>query len=182
MGKHLAKLIFGTTALLALAGCGGGSSGTPAPAPVVYNQGNLPDDGYWLCRLDFQFANNGFTSPGQLLFSGEGLLRVKEQMRTACFRTVRDSNCVAVADANQFRCARAQNIGGLNDYAGPTTCRFSFNYQMPDGSYRAGAFGSRAQNQALAVRMLFNECRQSFYSAACSEAIFENRVACRPTE
>jgi hypothetical protein len=175
---------FLATLLLALTGCGGSDGSSAAPAPVIpYTQQNLPDDGYWMCRLDYPIVVGNFAVPGHAVVAGQSLAIVKSKMGDACFRMpeANAQSCRNALQAQQFRCARAESSGGLVGYPGPTTCQMSYQYPVGDRGMRSGAFASFGPNQAVAARGLFNQCRRSMLVNDCSEALLSNAMVCRPS-
>lgn len=165
--------------IASLAGCSGSDPAPvavpPPSTPNVYSQGNLPDPGYWMCRLEFRSYDGRRSLP---VAAGESLTLVKQRLERACFRRG-DANCDAAARNNQFNCVRAENLGGLNEYPYGTVCRLSYRYRYGNG-IAEGYFVSRGMNQAFAARTIIDRCLASGQSAECVNAILANQTVCRP--
>lgn len=165
--------------LASLAGCSGSDPAptvAPPPSPPnLYSQGNLPDQGYWMCRLEYRSFGGRRPFP---VAAGESLTLVKQRLERTCARRG-DANCDAAARNNQFNCVRAENLGGLNEYPYATACRVSYRYRSRNG-IAEGFFASSGANQGFAARTIIDRCLASGRSADCVNAILANQTVCRP--
>jgi hypothetical protein len=178
--------IFVSALLLSCVGCGG-SHEAPPPAPIVFSQGNLPDAGYWLCRLDSPLNLRNRASATELTAAGESLTLVKQKIERSCRvraenrRRAENEECLAAAQNNRFACVRAANSGGMNEYPGPTTCQLSYDDSSGNGPRRLHKIGARGSTQEYAAAAVFRQCVRSFRSVECTQAILSNAMICRPT-
>ena len=165
--------------LASLAGCAGSDPApvaVPRPSPPnVYNQGNLPDHGYWMCRLEYRDYRGNRVLP---VAAGESLTFVKQRLERTCARRG-DANCDAAARNNRFNCVRAENLGGMNEYPYATSCRLTYRYGYGN-DIAEGYFVSRGSSQGFAARTIIDRCLASVRSADCVNAILANQTGCRP--
>ncbi len=181
--KNLSAFFF--VGLVALSGCGkGDSSAAPAvPQTLSQAQSVLPDSGYWMCRLDYQYRNRyGYSESNGFLIAGEGRANVKSQIAEACLRSVYSDECSAVVARKEFQCARAQNTGGLSEYPYYVMCNLPFQVKNRYGYMESANIRFSGTNQAAAMKQIFDSCQKSAYSDECSRAIFNGAASCATVE
>lgn len=177
---NLGMVFLGLVFSFSLVGCGSDDS-RPA-APFVEAQKNLPDSGYWYCRLDYTaHLRDGSTSRDFFATTGEGRGAVKQKITQQCISGAYEVDCSVEVTNDRFRCARAENTGHLNGYSDVTYCRLPFTTVFR-GKSEEGAFESTGENQRSAVKKLFNTCLRGFYSRECSDAILSDAMDCKPVQ
>ncbi|MBS1962288.1 MAG: hypothetical protein JST04_08740 [Bdellovibrionales bacterium] len=179
----MVKILAGLALLTLFSGCG--SDDRPA-GPFLEAQKNLPDDGYWFCRLDYTVHyRNGAADQEFFTALGEGRSAVKQKIAQQCINSSYEVDC-SVAVTNQFfNCTRAENTGHMTDYRGVTYCRLPYTTQWRDGSIEHRMFESTGKDQKEAVKKIYSSCTRGLlfaYTRECTDAILADAMDCKPVQ
>lgn len=181
--KMMAKVLASLALLTVFAGCGSDDRPT---GPFLEAQKNLPDDGYWFCRLDYAVHYKDGTSDREFFTAlGDGRPNVKQKIAQQCINSSYKVDC-SVAVTNQlFNCTRAENTGHLVDYPGVTYCRLPYTVALRNGSLEHRMFESTGKDQKEAVKKIYSSCTRGFlfeYTRECTDAILADAMDCKPVQ
>lgn len=170
--------------ILILTGCGSEApTKSTVPQSLTEAHASLPDSGYWLCRVDYNYFDRSYgTQNDGILVAGEGRAAVKRQITESCLAGYHATDCISVIEKKDFKCVRAQNTGGLAEYPNYVVCNLPFTYFDRSYGTQTDSYRTSASNQGEAMKKIFDLCRGGYHRDECSNAIYRGAAVCTTVE
>ncbi len=130
-------------------------------------QTNLPEDGYWLCRLDFV---DGEASNS--LYSFESYRSEARSMITGQCESQKTTKkiCARAITQGKTQCVRAKNIGGVVSRKRKAYCTISFDNDL--------TLSGQGATQVDAAKEMIQNCLSSDHKDSCTQAILNDEAKC----
>lgn len=154
-----------------LSGCGG--SPTPTEKTSFADaQKNLPDHGYWLCRLKY---NDESGNTDTIVSFEETRTSARTLVALQCQNTESKNNCAKSISESKTECVRAQNIGGVSSRKRKTFCAVEFKVTA---SGTMETLTSSESTHMDATLSLIRACLKSDHKIDCTAAIIDGDTKC----